>query len=48
MPYNYIGAEFFEAGAFSVNAKKDFHICENCLECIKKDLSEAKEKEHEK
>jgi hypothetical protein len=48
VPYNYIGADFFEYGEFPVNAKKEFHICENCLVCIKKDLIEAKEKEYEK
>lgn len=44
VPYNYIGAEFFESGAFPANTQKDLHICKFCLECIKKNLSEAKRK----
>jgi hypothetical protein len=49
VPYNYIGADYCYATdyVFSCNAKKDFHICENCLECIKKDLIKAKETEYE-
>lgn len=46
VPYNYIGADYcYDVDhVFFCNAKRDFHICENCLKCIKKDLSEAKKK----
>lgn len=36
VPYNYIGVDYCYSYVFPCNAKKDFHICENCLERIKK------------
>lgn len=39
VPYNYIGADYWYGVALPCNEKKDFYICENCLKCIKADLT---------
>lgn len=35
VPYNYIGTNFSCGFPIPCNAKKDFHICKNCLNAIK-------------
>lgn len=36
VPYNYIGTDFRRGFPIPCNAKKDFHICGECIRVIKK------------
>jgi hypothetical protein len=36
VPYNYIGSDFSCGFRIPCNAKKDFHICGDCISAIKK------------